>query len=363
MKVKFTNLYKLIRNKKIILSKINKLIKDSKFVGGNEITNFENNFSNFTGSKYCVSLGNGTDALEIAIQSLNLRKGAEVILPVNTWISTAEAIITNGLKIVFCDINLDDYSICLEDLKKKINKNTKLIMPVHLYGNPSDLPRIKKIIQNKKINIIEDCAQAHGAKVYNKHVGTFGDVGTFSFFPGKNIGAFGDAGALITNSKKIYDYAIRARNHGAQYKYDHKFSGRNSRLDTLQAAVLNIKLRTYGSVIKKRNKLANIYLKNLSKIKEIGLFKLKKQNTYVFHQFVILTKKRDQLRRFLKKNEIDTMVHYPYMLNELKFFPKAKNLKKSKKLGQRILSLPISEEHTEKQIYFIIKKIKEFFKY
>ena len=149
-------------------------------------------------------------------------------------------------------------------------------MPVHLYGNPSDLPKIKKIVQKKKIKIIEDCAQAHGAKIYNKHVGTFGDVGTFSFFPGKNIGAFGDAGALITNSKKIYNFAIRARNHGAQYKYDHKFSGRNSRLDTIQAAILNIKLKTYNKVIKKRNKLAKIYLKNLSEIKEIGLFKLKK---------------------------------------------------------------------------------------
>ena len=315
MKVKFTDLYKLIRNKKTIFNKINGLIKNSKFVGGEEITNFEKNFSNFVGSRYCVALGNGTDALEIAIQSLNIKKGSEVILPVNTWISTAEAVITNGLKIVFCDINLNDYSICLDDLKKKINKKTKLIMPVHLYGNPSDLPKIKKIVQKKKISIIEDCAQAHGAKIYNKHVGTFGDVGTFSFFPGKNIGAFGDAGALITNSKKIYNFAIRARNHGAQYKYDHKFSGRNSRLDTIQAAILNIKLKTYNKVIKKRNKLAKIYLKKLSEIKEIGLFKLKKNNTYAFHQFVIITKKRDQLRSFLKKREIDTMIHYPYMLN------------------------------------------------
>ena len=150
MKVKFTNLYKLIKNKKIIFNKIDELIKNSKFVGGDEIKNFEKNFSNFVGSRYCVALGNGTDALEIAIKSLNIKKGSEVILPVNTWISTAEAIITNGLKIVFCDINLDDYSICLDDLKKKINKNTKLVMPVHLYGNPSDLLKIKKIIKKKK---------------------------------------------------------------------------------------------------------------------------------------------------------------------------------------------------------------------
>ncbi len=363
MKVKFTNLYKLIKDKKKILNKINQLIKDSQFVGGEEIINFEKKFSDFVGSKYCVTLGNGTDALEIAIQSLNIKKGSEVILPVNTWISTAESIIANGLKIVFCDINLDDYSICLEDLKKKINKNTKLIMPVHLYGNPSDIPKIKKIINKRNIKIIEDCAQAHGAKIYKKHVGTFGDIGTFSFFPGKNIGAFGDGGALVTNSKKIHDYAIRARNHGAKGKYDHKFSGRNSRLDTIQAAVLTIKLKSYFSVIKKRNKLAKIYFKNLSNIKDIGLYKLKKNNTYAFHQFVIVAKKRDKLRNFLTKYKIDTMIHYPYMLNELNFFPKTKNLKNSKKLGQKILSLPISEEHSEKEIYYVIKKIKEFFNY
>ena len=363
MKVKFTDLYKIIHDKKKILSRINQLIKGSNFIGGEEIDLFEKNFSKFTGSKYAVSLGNGTDALEIAIKSLNIKKNSEVILPVNTWISTAEAVLSNNLKIIFCDINLDDYSICLKDLKKKINKKTKLIMPVHLYGNPSDVPKIKQIIKNKKIKIIEDCAQAHGAKIYKKHVGTFGDIGTFSFFPGKNIGAFGDGGALVTNSKKIYEYASRARNHGAMLKYDHKFSGRNSRLDCIQAAVLNVKLKSYNSVIYKRNRLAKIYLKMLSKIKEVEVYKLKKNNTYVFHQFVIKTKKRDKLRKFLKKSQIDTMIHYPYMLNELKFFPNTKNLKNSKGLGKKILSLPISEEHTEKEIYFVVKKIKEFFNY
>ena len=365
MNVNFTDLYKLIHNKDKIFLKIKDLIKNSKFVGGHEVEKFEKNFSKFVGSKYTVSLANGTDALEIAIKSLNIKKNSEVILPVNTWISTAEAALSNNLKIVFCDINLDDYSICLKDLKKKISKKTRLIMPVHLYGNPTNVENIKKLIGKRNIKIIEDCAQAHGARIKGKHVGTFGDIGTFSFFPGKNLGAFGDAGAIITNSKKIYNKSLRLRNHGAKLKYDHKFSGRNSRLDTIQAAVLNIKLKNYNSVVKKRNKLAKLYFENLSKINNIKLYQLEKKNISCYHQFVIRVspKIREQLRKFLETKNIQTMIHYPYMLNELNFFPKTKNLIKSERLGKKILSLPISEEHSQKEIYFVIKKIKEFFKY
>ena len=184
-RIKFTNLFKLVPKKKQILSKILRLIKESNFIGGIEVDNFEKKFSKFVGSKFCVSVANGTDALEIAINSLNLKRGSEIIVPNNTWISTAEAVISNGHKVIFCDVNLDDYSICLEDLKKKINKKTKAIVAVHLYGNPADMVKIKKIIKNKNIKIIEDCAQAHGTKIKNKHVGTFGDIGTFSFFQEK----------------------------------------------------------------------------------------------------------------------------------------------------------------------------------
>ena len=346
MKIKFTNLYKLLSDKSKIINKINTLIKQSQFIGGREVENFEKNFRKFVKAKYCVTVGNGTDALEIAVASLKLKKNSEVILPVNTWIS--------------CDINLSDYSICLDDLRKKISSKTKAIIAVHLYGNPSNMKVIKKLAKNKNIKIIEDCAQAHGTKIEKKHVGTFGDVGTFSFFPGKNLGGFGDGGAIITNSKKIYEYSLRTRNHGAKKKYDHKFSGRNSRLDTLNASVLNIKLKKYNKVIKTRNKLANIYFKDLKNVGDIKLFKLNKTNTHSFHQFVIRTKSRDRLANYLKKNNIQTMIHYPYMLNELKFFNN-QLIKNSKNLGKKILSLPISEEHSVKEINYIIKKIKLFF--
>ena len=360
MKVKFTNLYKLIPEKKKIINKINLLIRKSNFVGGQEVKNFENNFAKFVGSKFCVSVGNGTDALEIAIMSLNLKRGSEVIVPVNTWISTAEAIHNNGYKIVFCDINLNDYSICHQDLKKKISKNTSAIIAVHLYGNPTDMNMIKKIIKGKNIKIIEDCAQAHGSRINNKHVGTFGNIGTFSFFPGKNLGAFGDGGAIVTNSKSIAVFSERARNHGALKKYDHKFSGRNSRLDALQAAILNIKLKNYSKVLSKRNNLAKAYFKELKNINKLDLFHQKKNYRYSFHQFVVRTGDRNKLQEYLNKNGISTMIHYPYMLNELSFFPNS-NLKKAKNLGKKILSLPISEEHSLKEIKYISNCIKNFF--
>jgi len=362
MSVNFTNLYKLIPEKKKILRKINTLIRNSKFIGGKEVKIFENNFSSFVKAKYCITVGNGTDALEIALMSLNLKKGSEVIVPNNTWISTAEAVINNNYKIVFCDVNLNDYSLCLNDLKKKITTKTSAIMVVHLYGNPADMSKIKELTKKKNIKIIEDCAQAHGTKYKNKHVGTFGDVGTFSFFPGKNLGAFGDGGAIVTNSKKIFEYCLRARNHGALLKYDHKFAGRNSRLDTIHAEVLNIKLKNYNkNVLKKRNILAKRYFEKLKKINEIKLFKLDKKNVSSFHQFVIRTKKRNQLIDFLTKKKIQTMVHYPYMLSEMKFFNYKKNFKNSKNLGKFILSLPISEEHSLKEIDYVSKSIKDFF--
>jgi dTDP-4-amino-4,6-dideoxygalactose transaminase len=361
MKVKFTNLYKLIPQKKKINKKIQLLIKKANFVGGEEVRLFEKNFAKFVGAKNCITVGNGTDALEIAIKSLNLKRGSEVIVPNNTWISTAEAVIANGLNVKFCDVNLDDYSICLNDLKKKINKKTKAIIAVHLYGNPTNITEIKKIIKNKKIKVIEDCAQAHGAKLKKKHVGTLGDISTFSFFPGKNLGAFGDAGAIVTNLKQLSINCLRSRNHGAIKKYDHLFSGRNSRLDTINAAVLNIKLFHYKTVIKKRNQIAKIYFKELKNISNLKLSKLSDENSHSFHQFVIRTNYRDKLRAFLNNKGVETMVHYPYMLNELKFFKNKMNLIKSKNLGKKILSLPISEEHTKKEILYVCKMIQNFF--
>jgi len=364
MKVLFQDIYKCIYQKKILEKKILQMLRSNKFVGGIEVAKFENKFSKFLNAKYCTSVANGTDALEIALETLNIKKNSEIIVPVNTWISTAAIVVRGGYKLVFCDISLKDYSICLKDLKKKINKRTKVIIPVHLFGFPADMIGIKKIIGKKNIKIIEDCAQAHGAKIKKKFVGTFGDIGAFSFYPGKNLGALGDAGCIITNNKNIEITSKRIRNHGALVKYDHKLIGRNSRLDTIHCEALSLKLKNYAKVLQKRKKLAHIYMNELKEIKEINLPVPRKQTECVFHQFVIRTKKRDKLINYLKKKNIQTMIHYPYMLSELKIFKKAKgfsSLVNSKNLGKKLLSLPISEEHSEKEILYIAKHIKFFF--
>jgi dTDP-4-amino-4,6-dideoxygalactose transaminase len=365
MIVKFTNLYKLIPNKNNLFKKIFNQIKNNNLVGGKNIQSFEDNFSRFTGSRYCVALANGTDAIEIALESLKIKKGSEIIVPVNTWISTAETVVRAGYKLVFCDVNLDDYTISLEDLKKKINTKTSAIIIVHLYGNVCDVKNIKKIINKRNIKIIEDCAQSHGSTYKKTHVGNFGHIGTFSFFPSKNLGALGDAGAIITNNKSIYNYCIRVRNHGALNKYDHKFPGRNSRMDVVQSIVISEKLKKFKYILNKRKIIANIYFKYLKNTSAVNVYNLKKNYNSSFHQFVIRVKSRDKLRIFLKKNKIETMIHYPYMLDRFSFFknPKKKTFHfNSFGLEKKILSLPISEEHSLKQIHYVCKCIINFYK-
>ena len=270
MKIKFTNLYKLIPQKNKINSKIISLIKKSNFIGGDEVKLFEKNFAKFVGAKNCITVGNGTDALEIAIKSLNLKKGSEIIIPNNTWISTAEAVITNGHNVKFCDVNLDDYSICLNDLKKKINKKTKAIIVVHLYGNPANMIQLRKIIKNKKIKVIEDCAQAHGAMFKGRHVGTFGDIGCWSFCQDKIMTTAGEGGMLCTNNKKIWKKVWELKDHGKSYdavyskkikkgfRWLHESFGSNYRMTEIQAAIGRLQLKKLSSWTKKRNKYQNL---------------------------------------------------------------------------------------------------------
>ena len=232
--IKFADLNYQIKNiEKEIFKSIKSTIKKSAFIGGENISKFENRFKKIHNIKYCLGVANGTDALEIAIESLNLKKNSEVLLPVNTWISTAEAVIKNNLKLKFVDIDKNTFLISTEDIKKKITKNTSAIIPVHLYGQSCDMDEILTIARKNKLKVIEDCAQAHLAEYKSKKVGTFGDVSCFSFFPGKNLGAMGDAGAIITNSKKIHTKCKMIANHGGLKKNSHVIIGRNSRLDNL----------------------------------------------------------------------------------------------------------------------------------
>ena len=267
--IKFADLNFQIKNiKKDILKSIDLTINNSAFIGGENIVKFEEKFKKIHNIKYCLGVANGTDALEIAIVSLNLKKNSDVLVPVNTWISTAEAVIKNNLKVKFVDIDENTYLISIKDIKKKITKNTSAIIPVHLYGQPCDMDEILKISKKNKLKIIEDCAQSHLAEYKSKKVGTFGDISCFSFFPGKNLGAMGDAGAIMTNSKNLYKKCKMIANHGGLKKNSHIIVGRNSRLDNLQAGILRIKVNELKKWTNQRIQNAKKYEFFLRKIKK-----------------------------------------------------------------------------------------------
>ena len=364
-KIKFQDLFffnSVIKNK--FDKKMNEIIENSFFINGPDKVKFEENFAKFCKTRYCIGVGNCTDALEISIESLNLPKGSEIIVPANSFIATSEAVTRSGHKVVFADCDKKNYTICIQSLKDKINNNTAAIIAVHLYGHPCDIDEIKKLIQGKKISIIEDCAQSHGALYKNKKTGGLGDIAAFSFYPGKNLGAFGDAGAILTNNQNLAKKCKMIANHGRMVKYNHKFEGRNSRLDNIQGAVLNLKLGFLEEMNLKRISNANIYQNELCKIKEITTPKIEDWATPVYHQFVIRTKRRNQLKIYLEKNGIETGIHYPIALPKLEAYKNYLGSTadfNSMTFDSQILSLPISEHLNSSNIKFICSKIKLFF--
>ena len=349
---------------KKIFNSIKKNISTSSFIGGKDLIEFQKEFANFLKIKFCVGVANGTDALEIAIKALDLKKGSEIIVPANTWISTAEAVLNNDFKIKFVDVD-ESHNICIKDLKKKINRKTSAIIIVHLFGNPANLREILKLKRKYKFKIIEDCAQAHGAEFEKKKVSSFGDIGTFSFFPSKNLGCFGDGGCIVTNNKKYYLKVKKIANHGGLKKNSHSLLGRNSRLDNLQAGILRIKLTQLNKWITLRNQQAKFYYKYLNNVKEISFIKKLHNTRSSLHLMVIRTKKRSDLKKFLEKKSIQTSIHYPLSLPEIPIFRKqhfayCKEMK-SIKFNKQILSLPIGEHLSLKDIKNICNEIKSFF--
>lgn len=350
-------------NSKIVKG-INELIQKSSFIGGETVERFEEEFAKFNKSKYCLGVANGTDALEIALESLDLPKNAEIIVPNFTFLSPAEAVIRGGYKLVLADINLNDFTICVDSLKKLISNKTKAIIIVHLFGNPCDMKEIINIKKKYDLKIIEDCSQSHGARFNSTNVGNFGDIGTFSFYPTKNLGAFGDAGALVFNDKKLFQRAKKISNHGRVDTYDHVLAGRNSRLDAIQAFILDLKLRDLKKINDKRNLQAAEYYKLLadsnSKLQNVA--NIKKS---VYHQFPILSDSRDLLKSHLKKNLIDSGIYYPKPLSTMRAFKNSSSLvtyhdKNSIIASKNILSLPIGPHLNLNEISHVSKTILSF---
>jgi dTDP-4-amino-4,6-dideoxygalactose transaminase len=340
------------------------VIRDSAFVSGSYVTRFERAFAEYQQSPYCVACANGTDAIEIALETLDLPRGAEIIVPANTFIASSEAVTRAGFRVVFCDCNPQDYTISVESFKQKITASTKAVMPVHLYGHPCDMDRVTRVASEFGLKIIEDCAQAHGAAYKGRRVGTIGDVGTFSFYPGKNLGAYGDAGAIVTSDEKI---AVRARmiaNHGRVAKYDHEFEGRNSRMDGLQGAVLSVKLAHLDEWVAARRRIAERYQRSLAGIGDLVLPVARAWSLHVYHLYVIRTRLRDELREFLRIRGIETGVHYPIALPKLAAYEYCGQASEdffANSADRELLSLPIGDHLSDEDADQVIGGCRDFF--
>ena len=344
---------------------ISSTIEQSAYIGGALVESFQNSFGAYQGAKHCIGVANGTDALEIAIKCLELPTNSEIIVPSNSFISTAEAVTNSGHQIIFGDINENTYNLNINDVKDKITPRTTAIIAVHLYGQPCDMGPLKDLAQIHDLKIIEDCAQAHGAEYHGQRVGTIGEIGTFSFYPGKNLGAYGDAGAIVTNDSSLAQRAKMIANHGRVAKYDHIMEGRNSRLDGLQAAILSVKLKHLDSWLEHRIQLSKAYLKGLKNIGDIVLPVINKDIRHVFHLFVIRTKYREALRAHLTAKNIETGIHYPIALPKLEayhYMKQADAKMMANRLDNELLSLPIGEHLSREQVQEVISEIDQFFK-
>jgi len=350
--------------KKKIIKNFKKNINKGDFILGKAVKDFEKKFASFCGAKHAIGCANGTDALTIALKSLNLPKNSEVIIPAMTYCSTAFAVINSNLKPILADIDYLKPTISLDKISKKINSKTRVILPVHLYGSSANISGIKKLIKNKNIIIIDDCAQAHGANddssILKKKIGSSSDISCFSLYPGKNLGAYGDAGVITTNNSKYYKIMNKIKNLGSDKKFIHEYVGINSRLDTIQASILVTKLSKLNLINKKRRKIAEYYKKNIINKK---INKLLYSKSCVYHQYVIMVKNRNKLIKLLSKNKIPYGFHYPYPINKLHSLRKRFRSEKypnAERLGKECISLPIDPNLTIKNLYKITKVLNSF---
>ena len=339
----------------LILADLKKIINKNNFILGEEVDIFEKKFAKYCDAKYAISCANGTDALMIALKSLNLPKDSEVIIPAMTYCSTAFAVLNCGFKPVLVDLQKDSPTIDINKIEESITNKTRVILPVHLYGSVVDIYKIRSLIKNKKIFIVDDCAQAHGAKLNKQKVGSLSDISCFSLYPGKNLGAYGDAGIITTNNKKFYNKIRNYRNLGSTKKFIHSQIGINSRLDTMQAAILNRKINLLNKYNNMRRKIAKFYDNEISNKK---ISKLNYSKMSVYHQYVICVKGREKLTKILDAHHIQYGYHYPKSINQidaLKKMFKNKKFYNSEYIAKHGLSLPIDPNLSLQKIKKITK--------
>ncbi len=347
---------------------VSEVISSASFIGGKYVTTFEQDFAQYIGKDLeCVGVANGTDALEVSIEALELPQGSEIIVPANSFIASSEAVTRQGHRVVFCDVDPNTYLIDIANIEKCLTHKTAAIIAVHLYGQPCNMPEIVRFAQQKDLKVIEDAAQAHGASFENQNAGSMGDISCFSFYPGKNLGAYGDGGAILSKNSELLKRCKMIANHGRVEKYNHEFEGRNSRLDALQAAVLSVKLRHLPDWIAIRRQRASEYLNLLRPLEEQGYITLPyitPNANSAWHLFVIRTEKRDDLRQFLSEKEIQTGIHYPIALPKLaaySYLNQAHEQGFAWQKDEHLLSLPIGEHLSSEDILTVCQAVNQFF--
>ena len=352
---------------------ISKTIIDSSFIKGSEVQSFENNLSKYLNIKHVISCGNGTDALQLALMACDFEKEDEIITTDFTFIATIEAIALLGLKPILVDVNPDDFTISTEAIKKAITPRTKAIIPVHIFGQCANMESITAIAKENNLKIIEDVAQALGSDYYFSDKttvlksGTIGDIGCTSFFPSKNLGAFGDGGALYTNDDDLAKIIRSLANHGMEKRYYHDRIGINSRLDGIQAAILNVKLKYLDKYNEARRKAAAYYDSKFSEISSIHIPYRNAFSKHMFHQYTLLVKngKRNALKEYLAKHNIPSMIYYPVPLHIQKAYSEfdftSHKFNITNEISEQVLSLPMHTELSEEQLAFISDKIINFF--
>jgi len=345
--------------KKELSKTVQKVLDSGWFILGKELENFEVNFAKFIGTRYCVGVASGTEAIALALMALNIGSGDEVITTNITAFPTITGILQSGAKPVVVDVLSSNGLIDYQKIQNKITPNTKAIVPVHLYGQSCNLDEIKLIASQNKLVVVEDCAQSTGATYNGLKSGSIGDCGAFSFYPTKNLGAYGDGGAITTNSKEVYTKLISLRNYGQTKRYHHETYGINSRLDEIQAAILNVKLKFLDQMNQERHEIASVYRNQLQTVECLNE---ESYGKHANHLFVIKSKNRDKLLEHLHKNEIQSLIHYPIPVNCQKAFLGQKDeiFENSVMFADAILSLPIYPGLSEKNLNTIIKTVNEF---
>ncbi len=340
------------------------VIRDSAFIRGPYVDAFEREFADAVDARHCVSCANGTDALYVAMRALGVEPGDEVITTAHSWISTSAMISHAGANVVFCDTDDSTFTIDPAAIESAITPRTVGIIPVHLYGQPADMGAIMAIARKHGLWVIEDCAQAHLARYSGRQVGTFGDVATYSFYPGKNLGAMGDAGAIVTNRADLAERMAMLARHGGLTKHQHQIEGINSRLDGLQAAILSAKLKHLARWTQARQAAAAIYDAGLNQIEDVIVPQIGSDRTHVYHLYTIRHPQRDKLAAHLSANGVQTAINYPVALPFLeayrRFNHRAEQFPNAHRHQGRILSLPIFAEITPQQQQAVVDLIRAF---